>query len=205
MDGVKFSIGMFNSDIVEDVEMGFSFLDMGLEILEPVTPQNAFWALEAAIKETKFAIENNIKRYEISAKELINLINSKCSNVKVWCWDGKYYYTDLDTFKGIISEDTLNRIKYIADLHDCDNYAMQFSAYVDAFLLLNNVGIAVGEVFDRNGKLLGYHAWNCVIVKDNNATKAYFFEPQNLALEEVTSCKVDMKYAYYKPFLIIFK
>jgi len=90
-------------------------------------------------------------------------------------------------------------------VHNCDNFAVQFSAYVDIFFQLNSAGIAIGAVLDKNANIIGYHAWNCIVVQENDKAEVYFYEPQADILKKVESCIVDMDWAKYSADLIIFK
>jgi len=196
---VKLSIGKISQDI------GFSLMKFGLSIVKPNIPENTYWALDSAISDSELACKLNIPRFVMSAEDLQKLIQSKCRSTVAWLWDNKYYYTSVDAFKQIMNTDTINRMKWIADYHDCDNFATEFSAYIDIFFQLNSVGIAIGEVLDKQGKVIGYHAWNCVILQENDKPELYYYEPQADILKKADSCIVDMDWARYSANLIIFK
>ena len=195
---MKVSIGKISKDL------GFALMKLGLNVAKSQLPENTYWALNSANKDSQLSSEIT-QRYTMSADELSKLIQQKCKSVTVWCWDGKYRYIGLEDWRKIINKDTLDRMKYIAEFHDCDNFAVQFSAYVDIFFQLNSAGIAIGAVLDKNANIIGYHAWNCIVVQENDKAEVYFYEPQADILKKVESCIVDMDWAKYSADLIIFK
>jgi len=195
---VKLSIGKISKDF------GFALMKLGLNVAKPQLTENVYWALNSAIEDSKLSSEIT-QRYAILVDELSKLIQQKCKSTTVWCWDGKYYYVSLEDWKKIINKDTLDRMKWLAEYHDCDNFATQFSAYVDIFFQINSAGIAIGEVLDKNNRVIGYHAWNCLIVQENDKAEVYFYEPQGDILKKVESCIVNMDWAKYSADIIIFK
>jgi len=120
----------------------------------------------------------NIDYYTISSNDLANLVKQQIG-CEYWLWDGKYWFTSLEAWKRIVTSDKLNETKqYKLDRFDCDNFAIAFSAHVAENYDLNSAGIAIGAVLDKDNKLLGYHAYNCLIVKNGDKTELWLYEPQ---------------------------
>lgn len=74
-------------------------------------------------------------------------------------WDGMLAYTGVD------------RIPYVSDRFDCDNFAVNFAAVVADKFDINGVGIVV----DGSGG----HAYNSVLIADNDRLSIGIVEPQN--------------------------
>ena len=126
-------------------------------------------------------------------KRLYDIISQQYSGIWKWImrilfWLRSWFF-DLE-YKGIPKdkiEELLDYWKtyilpvlhYEIDVFDCDDYAMEFVAFVKKKLALdhgikvNGVGIAIGTVCLSDGTC-GKHAWNLAII-DNDIK---FIEPQ---------------------------
>jgi len=85
--------------------------------------------------------------------------------------DGKYYLTNQSNFLNIVVWDWTDRIDYLKDKFDCENFAILFKAIVDLYFNLNQVAIIIDY---KSG-----HGYNLVIYPDGNVSVV---EPQSDAL-----------------------
>lgn len=119
--------------------------------------------------------------YKISGADLTTLSRA-ITGANNWTFDEEYYFPSYKKFKEILAEDRSDAITYILEKRDCDNIAVIFSAHMSECYGINSTGVTVGALrhIDTN-RLLGYHAWNSVIVYDEDidALKLLFVEPQN--------------------------
>jgi hypothetical protein len=104
--------------------------------------------------------------------DLINDLKSKGGMLSWLRLDGTYYSTDMNTFKKIVEWDWTDTRKYIADVFDCDKFAMYFKARMAIDFGIN----AVGVILDYSAG----HAYNLVILRDpRGVVNYYLYEPQN--------------------------
>jgi len=111
------------------------------------------------------------------------VVNTKLTSVlgcDVMLLDNWYKVVDLNTWKEIIQSDVLNLTKkWKKEVFDCDNFAITFVGHVNELYEINSVGIALGRVYDANSnKLIGYHAFNVIVVKEGKDLEIYVYEPQ---------------------------
>jgi hypothetical protein len=147
----------------------------------------------------------NVKYYTITANELKNIAKQQIG-CDCWFWDGKYWYTDLDTWKVIVQRDELNEYKqWVLDRFDCDNFAVTFSSHMAEFFDMNSAGVALGAVLDKNTKQeIGYHAYNCFIVNSNGKAELWLYEPQNDYMSKASRV-TDMGWSLYRTDVIIWR
>ena len=82
--------------------------------------------------------------------------------------DQTYYLTNQSNFLNIIAWDWTDRIDYLKEKFDCENFAILFKAVVDLYFNLNQVAIIIDY---KSG-----HGYNLVIYPDGNAS---VLEPQS--------------------------
>ena len=82
--------------------------------------------------------------------------------------DGTYYMTNQSNFLNIIAWDWTDRIDYLKEKFDCENFAILFKAIVDLYFHLNQVGIVIDY---KSG-----HGYNLVVYPDGNVM---VLEPQS--------------------------
>lgn len=82
--------------------------------------------------------------------------------------DGTYYLTNQANFLNIVVWDWTDRVDYLKERFDCENFAILFKAIVDLYFNLNQVAIIIDY---KSG-----HGYNLVIYPDGNAS---VLEPQN--------------------------
>lgn len=121
---------------------------------------------------------------ELSWEDVFNITSNACPEADIWCFDRKYWATTKEGFLRCIKLEFVDERMYKMELFDCDNYAWIFKGHMSYDFDITSVGFAIGEVRDEKGNLLGYHAWNTVIVIENGALKFYHFEPQADMLSE---------------------
>jgi len=113
----------------------------------------------------------------------------------IWCLDGKYWVTDIDTYKKIIFLDWTNEKRYLRDRYDCDDFAWHFKAMMSRIYGLNGVGWAVGKVYEGDREV-GYHAFNIIYTEDGS----YLFEPQT---DEISDTNRIGKWRYVVDWVIV--
>jgi len=82
--------------------------------------------------------------------------------------DQTYYLTDQSNFLNIISWDWTDRIDYLKERFDCENFAILFKSIVDLYFNLNQVALVIDY---KAG-----HAYNLVIYPNGNVM---LLEPQS--------------------------
>ena len=115
-----------------------------------------------------------VNRVQLTELELRSIVKDVADSGGLQGWlrlDNNYYAVDMETFKKIVEWDWTDTRKYIADTFDCDKFAMYFKARVAIDFGVNAVGI----VLDYSSS----HAYNIVILKDQQGVKWYLYEPQN--------------------------
>lgn len=85
--------------------------------------------------------------------------------------DGKYRLTDQRNFLNIVAWDWIDEKPYVAEVYDCENFAISFKAHVDFYFGLNQVGIVVDYVSG--------HAYNLIVFP---GSVVMLFEPQEDSL-----------------------
>ena len=117
----------------------------------------------------------NVTRYELDSGRLSDMLG----DVENYVFDNKIIYTDYDSFMYIVKKDWTNRMKFYEEAFDCDNFATAFMAHINEVWALNNVGLAIGKVVDINTNQPRFvHAWDVVLLGDNDTKKLFVFEPQ---------------------------
>jgi len=103
-----------------------------------------------------------------------------------WFFDIQYYSISLEELQEALEkwkEYVLDNIQYLPEIFDCDDFAMYFKTWLQSYVMqemdkpFNGVGVAIGYVVE-DGKLLGGHAWNIVLVDTDEGTKIVYVEPQ---------------------------
>lgn len=94
--------------------------------------------------------------------------------------DRHYNSVSIDSFIRYAKFDTISNEKYVAELHDCDDYAFKFFVAARKWA----PGIPVGIVLGHTTAGMP-HAWNCFVDVKNK--RLLFFEPQEDILFEPTT------------------
>jgi len=91
--------------------------------------------------------------------------------------DGKYYAVTWDKWEQIIDYDLIDTQQYLWDVFDCDNFAYAYASRAGLIYEINTCAVAYGAIYDLNGQLIGYHAFNLIVVYENGVLKLYLYEP----------------------------
>jgi len=184
-------------------KIGFFLLNLGSNIVKPIVKENQYWFLKSVIEDLKLYVDKKIELKQTDYNTLTNLVKEQME-IDCWCWDAKFWYSSISDFKTIISKDFINRLKWIAESFDCDNFASLFSSLLTITWGYNGVGVGLGAVLDKETKkILGYHAYNCILVEENGKNVLYLYEPQTdyLALAQK---ETNMEWGIYRTDLVIF-
>ena len=152
-------------------------------------------------------LKSILKKYKLTQVKKIKAIDLNylvqgITGAKQWFFDEKYYYTDLKSMNDIIhSQDKTNRLKYISDIRDCDDFSMIFAAHLSEYFGINSAGVVVGETKFKNWKHDSYHSWNAFIAEDKGELKLYYLEPQLDKYVEA-SAETLLNNRYYIPEMI---
>jgi len=179
-------------------------MKLGLNLTKSHLSENSYWTLKSAIQDAEFIAKEKIKVKQIESGKLYQIVE-KQMQTGAWLWDGVIYYTTLNEWKKIIRQDLIDRLKWILDKFDCDNFATIFTAFMSVFYGLNSAGLALGAVLDKNTKkVIGYHAYNVIVAEDSGEVKLFVYEPQS---DEIQIAKKEtyMSWAIYRTDLIIWR
>ena len=133
-----------------------------------------------------------LSQYKNPLKKILSLI---LLHLRWWPFDLHYktfsrasFNVAVKYFKDFIESHNLH---YEYEFFDCEDFALLFKAITAAKLNTNAVGIAIG-LLRKDGKLLGGHAWNIVLI-DN---ELYYFEPQTYELFDVKTATTSDGFKY---------
>ena len=123
--------------------------------------------------------------------------------------DAQYYVIDWQTWQEIIRYDWTDKMKYLKDIRDCDNFAFAFSARMSEIFGINTATVAFGDIYWMNAqgqRIKGRHAFNIIITKVGGVLKTIIYEPMNDG-----SCLTDKgkpfkinKWEYFPDWVIAF-
>ena len=100
------------------------------------------------------------------------------SHLQLIKMDEKFQALTMDAWNEILSESDTKTIQYQENFQDCDNFAVIFAAYVMRSLSTNSTAM----VFDSGGK----HAFNAILVTDNDKIEFKVVEPQQDTLADLS-------------------
>jgi len=92
-------------------------------------------------------------------------------------YDAEYYEVSIEElreFNEYWVRNYLSRIEYTPETFDCDDFAMLYKALAVMHTGKNSFFVAVGKLYGRDGKFLGYHAWVAALTDAG----VKFIEPQ---------------------------
>jgi len=184
-------------------KIGFFLLNLGSSIVKPIVKENQYWLLKSVVEDLKLYVDKKIELKQTDYNTLTKLVQNQIE-IDCWCWDTKFWYSSISDFKTIISKDFIDRLKWIAESFDCDNFASLFCSLLTVIWGYNGVGVGLGAVLDKETKeVLGYHAYNCVLVEENGNNVLYLYEPQSDSLV-LAQKETDMEWGIYRTDLVIF-
>jgi len=178
-------------------DMGFDLIDIGTNIIQPLIKPNHYQILKSIVSDIKLATHEKINTVPIAGDQLKSLTED--INIKSWLWDSKFYTFSLDDWKKVVTNDFTDRLKYLAETFDCEDFAKLFSSVMNVVFGVNACGIALGATIRKDTNELGYHAYNAIPL-DNTL---YIFEPQGNIFKEASK-ETDMEWAIYRTDLIIY-
>ena len=132
----------------------------------------------------------HIKPIEILSGKIVEVLKSRGFNKNITLSDGRFYLIPFSQWKEIIEVDWTDKMKYVKEKRDCDNFAYSFSSRMSELFEINSAGIVWGYIYNKDtGKSIGGHLWNCIITSD---FKMYFYEPMKDTYLEYNSGKIVM-------------
>jgi len=119
--------------------------------------------------------------------------------------DGKIYLVNWNTIEWIKDLDLTDKLIYYNEVFDCDDFAFHFSSLISTLYLLNNCGVAFGNLYDYSGKFIGRHAFNIIATDENGKLEFRIFEPMNDKWAKITGKRTDLGFGWiYEPSWVIF-
>jgi len=113
------------------------------------------------------------------------LTKRRVSTSRMNITDISYFVTNEDTIKNYLSFNIFRHIKYVANIYDCDNYAISVLAIFKNLL----PECAFGMAFVTRPKLNDRHALNFFI---NENKEVIWVEPQTNKIYKDNSYKIDL-------------
>ncbi len=111
---------------------------------------------------------------EISASDWVNIVLKQYPTLtNLELPDVLLYTTTLERLETVLKRDWTNRIKYLAEKFDCDDFAHMLSERLNYYYGLTSVMEVWGNT------TAGYHAFNVVVVRDGTEFIARLIEPQS--------------------------
>jgi len=105
--------------------------------------------------------------------------------------DAKYKLTNRSNFLNVIAYDWIDSKKYVAEVFDCENFAIAFKSHCDEYFGLNQVGIVIDY---ESG-----HGYNLVVLSDGTV---WVLEPQSDGLV-VWNSRVTVFYALEGAYVLL--
>ena len=117
---------------------------------------------------------------EHSRDSIRSYLNGQLGNIgcSITLSDKKYYTTNWKTFEDIIEVDWTDKKKYLKERYDCDDFSYSFTTRISEIFELNTAGVAHGTIY-KNGKKVGGHFWNAILVNGKNGKELYWYEPMS--------------------------
>ena len=139
-----------------------------------------YWDVWRAVRDTKQQFSNHEVQDALKASPL-----SKLSGVPL---DNTYWAVSIETWELILAYNDTDRNAYIADVFDCDNFAITFAGTVAQKWKVNSAGIVV----DYSGG----HAYSALLVNHQGRLSIATIEPQNDELILKTEGIYDAEFGF---------
>jgi hypothetical protein len=111
----------------------------------------------------------NLQVTEFSFGQVKDFVTQAGLNIPVNQFDWKYYATSFDNWQLLIDSIILDKVMYIAEKRDCDNYAFLMTSLSSFIMSLNTCGTAYGVVYNaQTGAIIGAHYFNTILASDGN-------------------------------------
>ena len=123
-----------------------------------------YWDVWRAVRDSK---------REFTKDEVVDALNaSPLTNLQEVPVDSVYLAASEDAWRGMLAYTGVDRIRYVSNAFDCDNFAVLFAGVVADKFDINGVGIVV----DYSGG----HAYCAILIVDENGGLSIgIIEPQN--------------------------
>jgi len=114
-------------------------------------------------------IQKNSMVYQ--SNQILDKLNKEFKKVYILKTDMKYRVPTKKTFQNILENDVIDEIKYQSEYFDCENFAVLFKGISALHYRINSVGIVISYA--------SAHAFNIILVEENNQLEIYKLEPQS--------------------------
>ena len=122
-----------------------------------------YWDVWRAVRDSK---------REFTKDEVVAALNaSPLSSLQEVPVDSAYWGASEEAWHGMLAYTGVDRIRYVSNAFDCDNFAVLFAGVVADKFDINGVGIVV----DYSGG----HAYCAILIVTENGLKIGIIEPQN--------------------------
>lgn len=145
------------------------------------------WFLEKAF---------NVKIKKVVTKiQIINFFSGMGFSVNLLRFaDFFYSIPDINVMKDIIKYSWVDRKDYIKEVHDCDDFAMEFKAHLSGIYNINSVALAKHIKVTTNADKEIWHRAVVFLAMKDSTLKAYLLETQTgkfIELENDLPVKID--------------
>ena len=145
----------------------------------------------------------NLNPMKVSRTALETIITAKTGVTKFSRRDRDFYVTEWEKHRNIQKYSGIDKMKWLAEKRDCDNFAYYFASWMAMVFKLNSVNVVRVALHDpKTGEYINHHYCNLILARKNGkATQVYYYEPLNDNYLEVNSPedKVIMGKWWYKP------
>ncbi len=135
------------------------------------------------------------RTYPITWSELARCLRDAYPNATLKVADVNYHYVEWEELLIWLNIDSLDRMRWIDDIWDCDNFSLESFCRMKRLGEQLGINPAYGEAWGRTP--LGYHAFNITYVRKGEEEKIIIIEPRNDDTKE-------WKRSDYKPDFIKF-
>ena len=115
---------------------------------------------------------DNVPIFELTSSDWLILVKYNYPTlIDIKIADSKFFTTSLQRLQEILSRDWTNLVPYIAEISDCDDFAIRLYNHLVDYYKINSVIPVWGDT-DQ-----GYHGFNLAVIKDNSKFIARLIEP----------------------------
>ena len=135
-----------------------------------------FKGVGMCFKKPKPDFEFNKKQiYNVSGTTLYHTLTNTFPEARIYMTDGNYKYMTFDELVRWLNTDSLDEMRWIEDIWDCDNFSVESYCRIHRYKTLDN--IAYGESWGDTPA--GFHAFNIAYIGTLAKGKLVIIEPQN--------------------------
>ena len=125
----------------------------------------------------------------ITSETIETLVDRIYPGMIVVTLDKVFRAVSRETARDLLFHDITDRNKYISEFNDCDDFSLELKVGLQRFGYT-----AVGAVTDTSGK----HAYNMLIIKDNEGLSSILVEPQNDKHIQLDGRQYNMKFGWIR-------